>query len=103
MAIKQLKKYPVPCAHPDHTPDKSGLEPGEYEHVCDGCGEKTLFTIESFADMWKRINRNTEQPPYTPWIDPYPIYPQYPSPLRPPIDLTPKIWCSVTGVSNANV
>ena len=41
--IKQTKK---PCFDPEHNPPKHCVfEPGIYEHVCPGCGKKTVFTI----------------------------------------------------------
>ena len=34
------------CLHPEHKPPKYCVfEPGEYEHICPGCGYKTIFTV----------------------------------------------------------
>ena len=44
--LRKIKEIKPPCRHYDHKPPMFiHLEPGVYEHVCDGCGEKTEITI----------------------------------------------------------
>jgi hypothetical protein len=43
---KKIKSYKKPCLHPSHKPPMFRVyEPGEYEHICPGCGEVTNFTV----------------------------------------------------------
>lgn len=35
-----------PCRHPAHKPPNMCVfEPGMYEHICPGCGNKIIFTV----------------------------------------------------------
>lgn len=49
-----------PCAHADHEPKCSGLEIGDYEHRCDGCGQLTFFRVLAGNDAWLTL-RTTGQ------------------------------------------
>jgi hypothetical protein len=42
---ERQRKYAA-CRHPDHNPPKEGLEPGRYDHWCDGCGRRQLLTVQ---------------------------------------------------------
>ena len=36
----------TPCRHPGHNPPGMCVfEPGVYEHICPGCGNKIIFTV----------------------------------------------------------
>ena len=45
--LKKIRSYEeVGCSHPDHKPPMfQYFSPGEYVHVCDGCGDKTKFEV----------------------------------------------------------
>lgn len=46
MTLKKIKDLQKPCAHPEHNPPSHiVLQPGVYEHICPGCGEKKTFEV----------------------------------------------------------
>lgn len=48
MPTKKIADCPVIniCRHPDHNPPSMRLfEPGVYEHVCSGCGKRSVFRV----------------------------------------------------------
>lgn len=43
---RKIADAPEACFHPEHMPPTHRLfEPGEYEHVCPGCGFKKRFIV----------------------------------------------------------
>jgi len=50
MSIKKIKDAPIPCSNPEHEPPHHMVyEPGTYEHVCPGCGKKTVFEVPGIS------------------------------------------------------
>ena len=45
--FKYVKETKIkPCNHPEHNPPSLiSLPPGTYEHICPGCGYKTVFVV----------------------------------------------------------
>ncbi len=43
---KRIGDVPKPCLHPKHNPPAHiVLKPGVYEHVCPGCGKRTVVNV----------------------------------------------------------
>ena len=46
VSIRKIADPPKICTHPEHKiPSHMVFAPGTYEHVCPGCGKKTIFTV----------------------------------------------------------
>ena len=44
--MKKIKEPEKVCLNPEHNPPTHiVLSPGTYEHVCPGCGKKTVFEV----------------------------------------------------------
>lgn len=44
--LQKIRDIKTPCLHPDHNPPSHiSLPPGEYVHICPGCGEKRTFVV----------------------------------------------------------
>ena len=46
MSLRKIADEKLPCLSPEHNPPgKIVLDPGTYEHTCDQCGHKVVFTV----------------------------------------------------------
>lgn len=43
---RKISDLPQSCIHPSHMPPSHMVyEPGVWEHICAGCGSRTVFTV----------------------------------------------------------
>lgn len=44
--LRKIKDIKPPCLNPEHNPPSHyNYEPGVYEYICPGCGQRTEFSV----------------------------------------------------------